>query len=95
MKQISHLPNPRLTPHDTKDKKDLFSRAVNVLLAGLELIRDVILAIIGFIFCVIGMIFAGVLLVIMASVVVGLTVALFALPLFIIIKAFLFIIALF
>lgn len=95
MKQISHLPNPRLTPHDTKDKKDLFSRAVNVLLAGLELIKDVILAIIGFIFCVIGMIFAGVLLVIMASVVVGLTVALFALPLFIIIKAFLFIIALF
>lgn len=95
MKQISHLPNPRLTPHDTKDKKDLFSRAINVLLAGLELIRDVILAIIGFIFCVIGMVFAGVLLVIMASVVVGLTVALFALPLFIIIKAFLFIIALF
>ena len=95
MKQISHLPNPRLTPHDTKDKKDLFSRAVNVLLAGLELIRDVILAVIGFIFCVIGIVFAGVLLVIMASVVVGLTVALFALPLFIIIKAFLFIIALF
>lgn len=95
MKQISHLPNPRLTPHDTKDKKDLFSRAVNVLLAGLELIRDVILAIIGFIFCIIGMVFAGVLLVIMASVVVGITVALFALPLFIIIKAFLFIIALF
>ena len=88
MKQISHLPNPRLTPHDTKDKKDLFSRAVNVLLAGLELIRDVILAVIGFIFCVIGIVFAGVLLVIMASVVVGLTVALFALSLFIIIKAF-------
>lgn len=95
MKQISHLPNPRLTPHDTKDKKDLFSRAVNVLLAGLELIRDVILAIIGFIFCVIGMVFAGVLLVVMASVVVGLAVALFVLPVFIIIKAFLFIIALF
>ena len=95
MKQISHLSNPRLTPHDTKNKKDLFSRAVNFLLAGLELIRDVILAIIGFIFCVIGMIFAGVLMVIVASVVVGLTVALFALPLFIIIKTFLFIIALF
>lgn len=95
MKQISHLPNPRLTPHDTKDKKDLFSRAVNVLLAGLELIRDVILTIIGFIFCVIGIVFAGVLLIVMASVVVGLAVALFVLPVFIIIKAFLFIIALF
>ena len=95
MKQISHLPNPRLTPHDTKDKKDLFSRAVNVLLAGLELIRDVILAIIGFIFCVIGMIFAGVLMVFMASVIVGLAVALFVIPVFIIVKAFLFIITLF
>ena len=95
MKQISHLPNPRLTPHDTKDKKDLFSRAVNVLLAGLELIRDVILAIIGFIFCVIGMIFAGVLMVIVASVIVGLAVALLVIPAFILTKAVLFIIALF
>ena len=95
MKRISHFPNPRLTPHDTKDKKDLLSRAINVLLAGLELIRDVILAIIGFIFCIIGMIFAGVLMVIVASVIVGLAVALFVIPVFIFVKAFLFIIALF
>ena len=95
MKQISHLPNPRLTPHDTKDKKDLLSRAINVLLAGLELIRDVILAIIGFIFCVIGMIFAGVLMVVMASVIVGLAVALLVIPAFILMKITLFIIALF
>ena len=95
MKQISHLPNPRLIPHDTKDKKGLLSRAINVLLAGLELIRDVILAIIGLIFFFIFFFFSGVLMVIMASVIVGLSVALFVIPVFIIVKAFLFIIALF
>lgn len=95
MKQTNHLPNPRLIPHDTKDKKDLLSRAINVLLAGLELIRDVILAIIGFIFCVIGMVFAGVLMIVMASVIVGLAVALLVIPAFILMKLFLFIIALF